>query len=150
MDNIEKIMRQISQKTGVRCGPAKPDELETLRELGFPPKVIEFYERFIPEDAIEIGPCILTIHDIRRMCLYDRDPVSTAAFGASLLPFGEDMSGDLLCFDPDRLDDEGWPLVVTVSHEVVDEDSTPEEVRQGAEEYCKNLPELLKRMVSGE
>ena len=146
MKDLETLVRKVSELTKVPCRPATPKDLEVLREMGPPQRVFDFYAEYEPLVAMEYGPCIRRIGEIDAM--RNQGSCASAAFAAGLFPFGDDMNGDALCFDPRRLDEEGWPAVVCVSHETVDGDSSPEEVLAGTEPFCKNLPELLEMMLN--
>jgi hypothetical protein len=88
-----------------------------LRDLDVPEKVVKSFTKDEPAEAMEYGPCIYPIRKIEDLC-YDGS-TGEAAFDAGLIPFGDLICGDALCFDSDDLDDDGWPAIVRVSHETV-------------------------------
>ena len=145
MEDLETLVRKVSELTNVPCRPAAPRDLDVLREMHAPQRVIDFYAEYEPLVPMEYGPCIRPICEIDGMRNWGS--TESATFAAGLLPFGNDMSGDVLCFDPRQLDEDGWPAIVSVSHEIVYDDSSPEEVLAGTSHFCKNLPELLEMML---
>jgi hypothetical protein len=148
MPELERLIEQVSRITNVQCRPASEDDLEVLRDLEVPEKVVEFFARYEPAETMEYGPSVYPISAIEELC--NNGSTAEAAFDAGLIPFGDLICGDTLCFDPTNLDEEGWPAIVRVSHETVSEESTKEEVLAGTEPYCPSLPALLEMMIEND
>jgi hypothetical protein len=146
MADLEQLVQKVSRVTGVECRPASAEDVEALRNLDVPEKVVEFFAKYEPAEAMEFGPCIYPINEIEDLC--NNGATAEAAFGIGLIPFGDLMCGDTLCFDPAKLDADGWPAIVCVSHETVSEDSTEAEVLAGTQPYCASLPALLEMMIA--
>jgi hypothetical protein len=146
MADLEQLVKKVGKLTGVKWRPASEDDLETLRDLEVPERVVEFFAKYAPDEAVEYGPCIYPIEKLVSMC--EDGGVSTAAYKAGLIPFGDLMTGDTLCFDPEVLDAEGWPAVVCVSHERVSAKSSVAKVVAGTTPYCANLPAVLEMMLA--
>lgn len=145
MTTVDEAIRKLSAATGVPCRPASDSDIEWLTDRSFPSKVVDFYRRYEPASTLEYGPSIRPIIELE-----DRgsgDPLAAAAWKIGLFPFGDEMSGDVLCFDPSRESPAGWPRIVSVSHEVVFDDSSEDEIRSGVSDYCDDLPMLLNRML---
>ncbi|MEM6260790.1 MAG: SMI1/KNR4 family protein [Planctomycetota bacterium] len=146
MQTIDEMIKALSQATGIACRPASAEDLDTLEELGAPEMVVEFYARYEPAQALEYGPCICPIREIEEMC--DGDGVESLANYFGLVPFGNLIDGDLLCFNPELVIDDDWPAVVRVSHEQVFPDSSELDFRRGTTLYKTSLVAVLDEMVS--
>src|SRR5688572_8651405 len=102
MTDLGLLVQQVSRITGVQCRRASKGDVKVLRDLDMPEKVVEFFARYEPAEAMEYGPCIYPIKKIEDLC-YDGS-TAEAAFDAGLIPFGDLICGDTLCFDPADLD----------------------------------------------
>jgi hypothetical protein len=145
MQSLDELVRQVSDLTQTEFAPAEKADLDVLKRMGAPETILAFYKRYEPCEVAECGCSISPVQAIEDMI--DEGGPATAASKAGLIPFGTEMDGDALCFDPARLDGEGWPAVVRVSHETVYEDSGRDAVIAGTTPYCSSLPALLQKML---
>ena len=66
------------------------------------------------------------------------------------IEFASTFSGDAYCFDTHSLDPSGSPGIVLISHELVSDEITAEELRKLAKPVASNLREFLEKFVEGE
>jgi len=148
MDKYEKLVDRIAQQTGTPFGPASLSSLAELRALDFPEAVIEFYEQYEPlrcaQGQIRLWPIDDIVVENRQgvpgICVH---PHGYAVFATT-------MCGDAYCVNSNKLDMDGEPTIVLISHEAVSEDSTPEEVKRLAKPVASSLRIFLEQFTRGE
>lgn len=146
MENFQPLIKQIEKVTGIAFHPADEEELLTLQEIGFPEIILDFYAKYAPDDYTEGKIRLWTIDDI-------------FAENTELLPgcyisphgyfvFASTEHGDSYCFDMNNLNEQGYPRIVLLSHEIVDENITADEIHQIAKPVAQNLLVFLEKFLN--
>jgi hypothetical protein len=149
MPDFEKLIDQISEQTETWFGPASKRDLSALRDLGLPRQVVDFFARHEPRDCAEdrqirLWPIVHILEENRDMV----PGLHIAPLG--YIVFATTIYGDTYCFDLNKIDEQGEPPIVLISHEVVDEETTGEDVARLAKAVAKNLGQFLERFARGE
>lgn len=143
------IAAQCKEQLGhvFRC--ARSSDLEKLRQLRLPETVIDFYRNYEPVQTIENeqGVRLHPIAEIAEQNAGFMPGCYTAQHG--YVVFATNFEGDAYAFDLHHLDARGAPSVALISHEMISEESTPEEIAKLAKPVAANLKEFLSQFLSG-
>ena len=141
MDKYQQLIEAIAKQTQTEFGPAPARELESLRALKTPEAAVRFYEQYEPatcaEDQVRLWP-ILDMVTENTMAV-----PGVAVCPLGYIVFASTNYGDSYCFNANKLDQEGEPEIVLISHETVGEDATPDEVQRAAKPVAKNSPAVF-------
>lgn len=138
----------ISSQHGVTFRPALTRDLESLAKLRFPESIVQFYAQHEPEKPVEGEVIIWPINRVIEENTNLNPGSITAPFGYFV--FATTRCGDTYCFDTNSSDVGGNPRIVLISHEVLPEDATREEVAKMAKPIAQNLEEFLLQFSRGE
>ncbi len=148
MPNYQRLVDLISTETGTEFRAASDGDLSALRTLRLPDTVLDFFARHEPSDCAEGQVRLWPIADI----LQENRDLVPGAYVAPLgyVVFSTTFCGDNYCFDVNVVNKDNEPRVVLISHEVVGEDITAEEVKRLAKPVAKNLYEFLEKFARQE
>ena len=148
MNDMQIVVDRIAQQTTTRFSPASAEDLSALRTLGLPESVMTFFGRYAPEDCAE-GK--VRLWPIAHILEENRDYVPGVYIAPlGYIVFASTMCGDAYCFNLNDLSEQGEPAIVLISHEMVPEDITVEEVARVAKPIAKTLYEFLDRFTRNE
>jgi hypothetical protein len=148
VDKYKPFVERIAQLTGTGFHPASSESLARLRELNCPEAAVRFYQQYEPE------PC-----EVAKVRL---DPVAGIVLentqgvpGICVRPYGylvfaTTYFGDAYCFNANKLDGDGEPEIILVSHEAVSENSTEQEVNRVVKPVASSLAVFLDQFAKGE
>lgn len=148
MDNYVEVIGRIARQTGTSFGPASLSSLSELRALEFPEAAIEFYEQYEPSRCAEGQVRLWPIDDIVVENRQGVPGICVQPYGYGV--FATTLSGDAYCFNSNKLDADGGPEIVLVSHEVLGEDSTLDEVKRVVKPVAACLLDFLEQFSRGE
>jgi len=145
MKDYSSLLEALTAATAVEFQPASQHKLRRLGELGLPANVLRFYEKHAPVATIEHGIRLWSIDDI----VYENTELMpgccTSKYGYFV--FASTLSGDAYCFNTNTCGSDGNPRIVLISHEIVFEDTTPEQIAAATEPVAQNLAAFLKRLI---
>jgi hypothetical protein len=148
MDQYERIMRTIVKEVGEVFRAGTREEIAALRRLGMPEGAVRFYERHAPARCVAGQVRIWAVEDVVEENTQAVPGICVQPHG--YVVFASTFCGDAYCFDGNRLDAQGEPEIVLVSHESVREGASAEEVRRGVKRVAGNLVEFLGQFALGE
>ena len=139
---------RISEKTGVLLRPASDTSVVQLQGLNLPDDAISFFREAEPADVAEINNVRLL--PIATMVEENSNYVP----GCYIRPhgyvvFGTTLYGDTYCFDLNSAASRATAPIVLVSHEMVGEDTTKEELRNLAKSIAPDFASFLGSYVAG-
>lgn len=148
MDFLRFFRRgQNAATASARSRSTSTEHLGYLRSAGYPAEVVAYFEEDVPGSGLDEG-------DIRFGCVEDmrienEDAVpGCAAAPAGYLNIASTVCGDCYCIDTNSTGQSGLHPVVLVSHDEVDEDMKPEEVREHTKRVCESFQEFLDRFYA--
>ncbi len=147
MDKYEAIVRIISEQTGVAFRPASRGALASLAAFNVPEAVIRFYREHEPARRVEGQVRLLPIEDMVVENTQGVPGVCVQPHG--YVVFASTVYGDAYCFNGNKVNAEGEPEIVLVSHEAVQEDSTAEEVHRLVKKVASSLFVFLDQFSEG-
>lgn len=138
-------LNTISEQHGVIFRAASTADLDSLATLGFPPVVIDFYARHEPEKPVEGAVILWPLNRV----IAENTNLNPGAITAPLgyYVFATTYCGDAYCFDANTTDAAGHPRIVLISHEVLSEEASKEEVSMMAKRVADNLEDFLNQFV---
>jgi hypothetical protein len=140
--------RELTDAIGTKFRAASRRSLASLRSLRVPKPVVDFYASYEPSECAEGQVRLWPIADILR----ENQELVPGAYVSALgyVVFATTYCGDAYCFDISAVDSRGDPPIVLISHEVVSEDTTADDVSQLAKPVAKNLCDFLQKFTRGE
>ncbi len=148
MNQYANLIAAIAEQTGGEFRPASAEDLASLRELGLPQSVLDFFAKYEPTDCIEGAERLWPIEEIL-------NENSKLVPGCNIVQHGYVVfsttgCGDTYCFDLNKLSSEGDPRIVFMSHEEDYESMTPESIHAMACEVAPDLRGFLDLFVRDE
>ncbi|MBX7245600.1 MAG: SMI1/KNR4 family protein [Candidatus Sumerlaeaceae bacterium] len=141
------VIEQIAAQTGVTFRAASPDDLAKLEALGVPESVLTFFREFEPSDCVQGQVRLWPIMQV----MEENEKLIPGVYASKhgYIVFATTDCGDTYCFD---LTDPGVPEppIVLLSHEVISEDTSVEDLARLAKPVAKDLHDFLQRFVRGE
>jgi hypothetical protein len=148
MDKYQQLIGIIAKQTGTAFGPASASSLSSLRALGVPDTILRFYELHEPADCAE-GQ--VRLWPVSHIVTENRMAVpGIVVHPLGYVVFASTMSGDAYCFNVNKLDREGEPEIVLISHGTFGEDATAEQVQRVVKPVAPSLFLFLEQFSKGE
>ena len=144
----DELYRTLTVHSGVALRPASDDGIRQLQTLGIPEDAIAFYREAEPAECAEI-------EKIRLLPITDVVEENTNYVpGAYIHPhgyvvFATTLYGDTYCFDLNSATSPAMAPIVLLSHEMIGDDTTKEEVRKLAKKIAPDFPSFLEAFVRG-
>jgi hypothetical protein len=144
------IIHRLAGAGGELFRAASESDLAKLRALRLPESVVAFYRHCEPASVVENGQTIRLwpIADLLEDNI--RSSVGGYASPHGYIEFASTFSGDAYCFDTHSLDASGAPRIVLISHELVSDEITAEELGKIAKPVASNLREFLEKFADGD
>jgi hypothetical protein len=143
-----EIRSRITDRTGVRLQPASEAEITRLQSLNVPEDAVSFFREAEPAEHAEIeGVRLLPISTVI-------DENTRYVPGAYIRPhgyivFATTLYGDTYCFDLNNAVSRETAPIVLISHEMVAEDTSKDELRSLAKPIAADLETFLAAYVAG-
>ncbi len=115
-----------------------------------PEPVLAFYRDYEPTDVIENGQ-VVRLHPIASLLDENAEMIPgchTAQHG--YVVFATNLCGDAYAFDLNCCSSSLEPRIVLLSHEMICEDTAPDEIARLAKPVAANLAEFLDQFLLGE
>jgi hypothetical protein len=148
MDKYKPLVDEISQQTGTAFRPASPGRLAKLRELKCPEAAVRFYGEYEPADYAEGQVRLWPIDDIVVENTQGVPGICVHPHG--YLVFASTLCGDAYCFNSNKLDADGEPEIILVSHEAVEEGASAVDVNRVVKPVASSLVSFLQQFTKGE
>jgi hypothetical protein len=147
MDKYTDVLAALTTRTGVPFRPAKPGSLAALRKLDFPETIIAFYAEHEPAGLVEVK---IRLWHIKHIVL-ENAPSMPGMFSSPVgFPvFATTTFGDTYCFNLAAAEGEDGPPVVILSHEIINQEVTSNEIAEVAKPVAHSLLVFLEKMVAG-
>jgi len=148
MKKHHSLAKQLSDHTNCPFQQASKADLTKLRSLKLPRPVVDFYRESAPVKNAHGQVRLLAING---MVEENRNYVP-GAYTAPLgyIVFATSQFGDAYCLNLNNCKSDEDPGIVLISHEVIDEETTPEELARLAKPVAKNLREFLEKFLEEE
>lgn len=147
MSPYAAVLETISEECGVAFRAASSADLEKLRQLSLPESVVDFYAAHEPAEVVEgqvrLWPIAHILEENRGLI----PGVYMCPHG--FVVFATTYCGDAYCFDVSKVRSTG-PGIVLVSHDMISEATTPEEMAGLAKPVSGNLLQFLESFVRDE
>jgi hypothetical protein len=144
----DELHRAIATKSGVELRPATEGDLRELRNLNAPEDAIAFYREAEPTRCAEIKR--IRLWPITKVVEENTDYIPgcyVQQYG--YVVFSTTIYGDTYCFDLNSATSTASAPIVLLSHEVIDETTTEEQVRAMAKAIAPDLQTFLTAFVAG-
>jgi len=141
MSQYTKIIEAIAEQTDGEFRAASKEDLASLKGLGLPSTVIDFFAEHEPDGCIEGAERLWPISEI----LVENTKLVPGCniMQHGYVVFSTTGCGDTFCFDLNNQSSSGEPRVVFMSHEEDYESMTPKQVHSMASPVAQNLLEFL-------
>lgn len=116
-----------------------------LETMGYPESVVVFFTNFDQRDEIEINGIRLSHSD----SIKEENEDATPGYVISPLGYlniGTTIYGDSYCLDTNTLNANGSPVVVLASHDEIEEESTPEEIKKHIIKVTDSFEEFIDKL----
>jgi hypothetical protein len=148
MPTYQKPVDEISAQTGTTFRRASKRGLAALGALRLPKPVVDFFASHEPSECAE-GQ--VRLWPIAAILQENRDLVpGVYVTPLGYIVFATTFCGDTYCFDLNKVDKEGEPRIVLISHEGVGGDISAQEAFRLAKPIAKNLYEFLEKFAGDE
>jgi len=144
----DDLARAIATQCGVALRPASDDGIRQLQALGIPDDAITFYRQAEPAECAEIEK--IRLWPIKRVAEENTDYVPgcyTQPYG--YVVFATTFFGDTYCFDLNSGTSSATAPIVLLSHEMIGDETTKEEVGRLAKKMAPDFPSFLEAFVAG-
>ena len=142
MSPYAAVLETISEECGVAFRAASSADLGKLRQLSLPESVVDFYAAHEPAEVVE-GQ--VRLWPIAHILEENRGLIP----GYYICPHGFVVFATTYCFDVSKVRSTG-PGIVLVSHDMISEATTPEEMSGLAKPVSGNLLQFLESFVRDE
>jgi hypothetical protein len=144
-----ELRDQIAAKSGILLQPANETGIEQLRSLKVPEDAIAFYREAEPAECAEIEK--IRIWPIKDVVEENTNYVP----GCYIQPhgyvvFATTIFGDTYCFDLNSAESSATAPIVLLSHEMVGDETSKEEVGRLAKKIAPDFRRFLEAFVAGE
>jgi len=138
---MSNIVKDFEERYGCKFRSANEAESNELNEEGFPLLVVEHFSKFTLDESTDDE---IIVPDLERFIAENLH----ATPGCYCSPHGifvvaSTSDGDAFCMDTNSLDGDGVPRIVSVSHEVLHEEATREEIVSECKFVAENFQGLL-------
>ena len=142
MSPYAAVLETISEECGVAFRAASSADLGKLRQLSLPESVVDFYAA---HEAAEVVEGQVRLWPIAHILEENRGLIP----GYYICPHGFVVFATTYCFDVSKVRSTG-PGIVLVSHDMISEATTPEEMSGLAKPVSGNLLQFLESFVRDE
>jgi hypothetical protein len=143
-----QLRDQIAAKSGVQLGPANETGIEQLRVFKVPDDAIAFYREAEPSRYAEIEK--IRLWPIQQVVEENTDYVPGCyARPHGYVVFATTVFGDTYCFDLNNAKSLGSTPIVLLSHEMIGDQTTKEEVTRLAKKIAPDFRSFFEAFVAG-
>lgn len=147
LDAIDRLKRELKRQGQPEPTPADAAGLARAARAGFPAELLDFYTRCVPDPCIQLHQRIWSIDS----ALIENEG---AVPGCALSPHGfvvfvSTLCGDAYCIDTTSTNAQGRHPIVLFSHEMIDEDATPDRIRAARVQVAGSFDEFLEHFIDG-
>ena len=146
MPNWIRMILGLGTPTG---DSSKTSGIRYLEMMGYPESVIVFFRDFDQRKEIEINEIRLSHSD----SIKEENQEAIPGYVISPLGYlniGTTIYGDCYCLDTNTLNANGGPVVVLASHDEIEEESTPEEIKQRVIRVSDSFEEFIDKLHKSE
>jgi SMI1/KNR4 family protein SUKH-1 len=142
---VHSLAKRLSDYTNCPFEAASKGDLAKLRKLNLPKQVIDFYRESAPIRSAHGQVRLCSIADI---VVESRDGVpGLYSTPMGYVVFATSEYGDAYCFNLNNCDSDDDPEIVLISHEMVDDQTTPEQMARLAKPVAQNLTDFLEKFL---
>jgi hypothetical protein len=147
-DAVRELCAEL-EKAGVsRLQPATTDDLELAASAGFPRVLVDFYREGAADDTNGMIELDQRIWSVQNAVAENKDYVPGAyLFPLGYVVFASNKFGDAYCLDTVHPDASGEHPVVLFPHDVIEEESSLQDVELYRLIVAKNLEDFVRQFT---